>query len=60
MSKKYNEFKEWIEQSNYGFIDVKEMELESDQRIFEKFESERNDLPVLSPGFPFFPFWRMP
>lgn len=43
MSGKYNEFKEWIERSNYGFVNTKEMELESDRTIFEKFESERND-----------------
>ena len=43
MSKNYNEFKEWIKQSKYGFVDTYEMELESDQKIFDKFESERNN-----------------
>lgn len=43
MSGKYNEFKEWIERSNYGFVNIKEMELELDKTIFEKFESERSN-----------------
>lgn len=39
---KYEEFKQWIKNSKYGFIDTQEMELESDNKIFEKFESKRN------------------
>ena len=42
MTDKYNEFKKWINQSKYGFINTQEMELEPDKQIFEKFESKEN------------------
>ena len=42
MTDKYNEFKKWINQSKYGFINTQEMELEPDKKIFEKFESKEN------------------
>ena len=31
MTDKYNEFKKWINQSKYGFINTQEMELEPDK-----------------------------